>query len=95
MKHDYDTEDFDPRRCEECGRLLARPSFYKPCQYRHEKPTLAQQIVEAIEHDLSDRLGFRHSWEEIDEDIRDGIRDEWAKLVEGLLPPAGQKKVTK
>jgi len=41
----------------------------------------AQQAVEAIVLDLSDRRGIGHEWFQIDEDIQDEIRSEWVELV--------------
>ena len=70
-------------RCEECGKLFNRPSFYSGCQQQHPKPTLAQRIVEDIEKNLTDRRGLR--WDGIDDECQDEIRDTLVKLVDNHL----------
>jgi hypothetical protein len=39
------------------------------------------QAVDQIIHDLRDRRGLRQAWEAIDEDVREEIREEWARIV--------------
>lgn len=41
----------------------------------------AAQIVHEIMKDLSDRRGLRQAWEQIDEDIRREILEEWKRLA--------------
>ncbi len=75
-------------RCGNCGGRSDRPALFNAddCVPTHPAPTLAQRIVAAIESDLSDRRGIRQEWEQIDPDVQDEIRDEWAKIIEKLLP---------
>ena len=48
------------------------------------KADAAQRIVAAIERDLRNRRGLRQTWEEIDEDQQDVIRDVWARIVRSV-----------
>ena len=41
----------------------------------------ARIAVAAIVKDLSDRRGLRQEWEQIDDDIREEIRETWAELI--------------
>lgn len=45
----------------------------------------AEEIVDAILVDLTDRRGLRHAWDEIDDDIRDEIKACWAEIVRAKL----------
>jgi hypothetical protein len=38
--------------------------------------------VDKIIRDLSDRRGLRQEWEQINDDIKDEIRERWTDLVE-------------
>ena len=73
-------------RCDECGRRFDRPGF--GCEKTHTEPDAAQELVEKIEHDLRNRRGLRHEFENIDEDIQDEIRDQWARFVCEVLSGA-------
>lgn len=42
---------------------------------------IADEAVEAIVRDLTDRRGLRQTWDEIDDGIRDEIIGKWKKLV--------------
>lgn len=52
---------------------------------------LARLIVERIIGDLTGRKGLRHVWEEIDEDIREGIQQSWYEATLDLVRPALDK----
>ena len=41
----------------------------------------AEIIVDRIIEDLTSRRGFRQAWEEIDDDIKEEIRDTWIEIV--------------
>ena len=43
--------------------------------------------VNEILQDLQDRRGLRQAWEEIDIDVQNEIRDEWAKIIFKNLSP--------
>jgi hypothetical protein len=43
---------------------------------------IAQNIVEKIIDDISDRSGIGNEWECLDEDIQDEIREVWVKIIE-------------
>ena len=72
-------------RCDYCGRRFDRPS--ENCTYKdkHSAPDLAQAIVELIETDLRGRKGLGNEFEQIDRDIQEEIRDEWAVLISDEL----------
>jgi hypothetical protein len=73
-------------RCDYCERRIDRPADpYCNKKNIHAKPDKAQQIVEAIETDLTDRRGLKGEWHLIDSDIQDEIRDTWAKLIRKVL----------
>ena len=73
-------------RCDYCERRIDRPADpYCDKKNTHPKPDIAQQIVELIEADLTDRRGLRQEWEHIDYDIQDEIRDTWAELIRKVL----------
>jgi len=46
---------------------------------------VADLIVSAILHDLTDRKGLRHAWDDIDEEIQDEIKAEWIDLTVGVM----------
>lgn len=46
----------------------------------------AERAVALIIKDLTDRRGLRQMWEEIDRDIQDEIRAQWAAII--LSEPA-------
>lgn len=46
---------------------------------------LPEKIVDAILEDLTDRRGLRQEWEQIDDDIKDEIRETWIAAVRELL----------
>ena len=66
-------------RCPECGRRLARPSFYEPCASQHPAPDAAERLVEDIEKAVHSRRGI--GWNRLDEEIVDAIRDELVRIV--------------
>jgi len=73
-------------RCDDCERRIDKPADpYCNKKNTHPKPDAAQQIVELIESDLTDRRGLRQEWEHIDYDIQDEIRDTWAELIRKVL----------
>jgi len=41
----------------------------------------AEEIVEKIIADLCDRRGLRHTWDSIDEDTQQEIRNTWITIV--------------
>lgn len=41
----------------------------------------AEEIVDAIIENLTDRKGLRQSWDEIDKDIQGEIRSEWMLIA--------------
>ena len=45
----------------------------------------AEQIVEAIEKDFTDRCGLRQQWEEIDAEMQAEIKAEWVRLARGVI----------
>jgi hypothetical protein len=46
---------------------------------------LAKFIFDEIEQDLRDRRGIKHTWDSIDEDIQQEIRDTNIKNIEKIL----------
>jgi hypothetical protein len=46
---------------------------------------LASEIVAAIIFDLGDRRGLRQEWDEIDNDVRAEIVQEWERIVREKL----------
>ena len=45
----------------------------------------ARAVVDKLIGDLTDRGGLSQEWEQIDEDIQQEIREEWAKIIfEGM-----------
>jgi hypothetical protein len=73
-------------RCDYCERRIDRPADpYCNKKNIHAKPDKAQQIVEAIEADLTDRRGLKQEWGQIDYDIQDEIRDTWAGIIRKML----------
>ena len=72
-------------RCENCGGRLDRPGLFQCNVDGHPEPTIAQTIVAAIEADLRGRRGLSGSFEDVDADVQDEIRDRWAELVREVL----------
>lgn len=72
-------------RCDYCGGRLDRPSPITCRATDHPEPTTAQRVALAVERDLRGRRGLRQEWEQIDEDMQDEIRDEWAAIVDRVL----------
>ncbi len=50
-----------------------------------------QTAVDRIIADLSDRRGLRQEWDQIDSDVKSGIRDSWIRIMGEVL--AEQKQV--
>ena len=74
------------KRCDDCERRIDRPAHpYCNKKNIHTEPDKAQEIVQVIETDFSDRRGLRQEWEHIDPVIQDEIRDMWADLIRGVL----------
>jgi hypothetical protein len=73
------------QRCTNCEGRIDRPGLMGCQDDPHPAPTISQRIVAAIEFDLTDRRGLKAEWAKIDEDTRDEIRDEWAKVVRSAL----------
>lgn len=48
-------------------------------------PPTPKNIVDAILADLTDRRGLRQAWEEIDEDIREEIKECWMDIVSNFF----------
>lgn len=46
---------------------------------------LAQQVVEFIIDDLSDRRGLGQAWHEIDKDIKQEIEESWKVIIKTAL----------
>lgn len=42
---------------------------------------LVYKIVDGIIRDLTDRRGLRQEWEQIDDGVRDEIRERWIAIV--------------
>jgi hypothetical protein len=47
--------------------------------------TLAEDIVDVILADLTDRRGLRQEWSNIDRGVQDEIRATWAALIQKAL----------
>lgn len=47
--------------------------------------SLSKTIVDRIIDDLNDRHALQETWENIDDDIQDEIRQEWEIIVEDTL----------
>jgi len=41
----------------------------------------ANDIVDAIIYDLSDRAGLGNEWESVDADIQEQIKQEWIEII--------------
>ncbi len=54
-----------------------------------ERERLARDIVNAIELDILDRGGIGNELEQVDDDIREEIRDAWQEIVLGKLNESG------
>ncbi len=48
----------------------------------------ATAAVEAILADMTDRRGFRHQWDNCDEDIQEEIRETWRQRIIAAMRPA-------
>lgn len=46
---------------------------------------LAEQVVAAIELDITDRRGLRQEWDQIDDSTKNEIREAWAKIIRPLI----------
>ena len=51
--------------------------------------TQAEEIVDSIIRDLTDRSGFDGMWDSLDDDIRQEIRSKWIQLASAVLSPLG------
>lgn len=49
----------------------------------------AENIVQAIVDDLTGRRGLRQEWEQIDDDVRVEIFEEWTWIVKTILDNEG------
>ena len=43
--------------------------------------------VEQIVADLSDRKGLSGQWDQIDDDIKEGIYKTWERIIQSATPP--------
>lgn len=73
----------EAERCEQCGGRLDRPGLFGCDEESHPRPTQAQRIVRAVEHELDDRRGM--GWSSLDDDVADELRDKLAAIVEVIL----------
>jgi hypothetical protein len=49
---------------------------------------VASRIVSAILRDVTDRRGWRHQWDQFDDELKAAIVARWIEIVrEELLPP--------
>ena len=46
-------------------------------------------IIEALIADLTDRRGLRQEWDNIDDEIQQEIKDEWAEKIKAILTSNG------
>ena len=53
---------------------------------------LARRAVAKIIRDMTDRRGFRHAWDDCDEDVRAEIETEWTRLVVETFAGKGDGK---
>jgi hypothetical protein len=51
----------------------------------------ARELVDAIEYDLGDRRGLKWEWRKIDDDIREGIKKTWARMIAPALASAYER----
>jgi len=49
------------------------------------KVKVAARIVQMIVMDLTGRAGIKHTWSEIDPNIRSGIKDKWVQIILRVL----------
>jgi hypothetical protein len=70
-------------RCLECHGRLDHPGLYGCNLDHHTRPTKAQEIVRAVEVELSRRSGM--GWGHLDEDIVEELRDKLARIVGEIL----------
>lgn len=49
---------------------------------------IAMKIIEDILYDLKDRKGIKHSWNEIDDDVQEEIKETWKKIIMNILSEA-------
>jgi hypothetical protein len=54
--------------------------------------TLAEEIRDAILDDVTDRKGWRHAWDDFDEDIQEEIKDVWLIVINEVLEERGVPK---
>jgi len=47
-----------------------------------ENVSISKIIVGKIEEDLSERAGLSNEWDEIDDDIKQEIRNAWMKIID-------------
>jgi hypothetical protein len=73
-------------RCDYCLRRLDRPGMLLCPMVEHPRPTFAQRIVNAIEHDLNSRRGL--GIDTLDNDAQDAILDTWTALIEDEIARA-------
>lgn len=48
-------------------------------------PKLATKIMNAILDDVTDRKGWRHEWDDFDEDVQQEIRETWIAIIDDIL----------
>jgi hypothetical protein len=72
----------DPEVCDWCGRRFSWPvPPGDDCAARHPPADLARQCAEEIEADVEDRRGIGHELAEVDDEIREEIREAWAGII--------------
>jgi len=60
-------------------------NILQPIYEEWEEISLADECVEAILEDLTDRSGLGNAWESIDEDIQNEIKETWANIIERIM----------
>lgn len=55
------------------------------CKEQDKTMDKAVNIALAIETDICDRAGLGNGWDEIDDDIRQEIREEWQQIIQKEL----------
>ena len=65
------------------GEVVDRPLESRKETHVSKK---AEELVDAIVTDLTDRRGLRQAWDSIDEDVKLEIRQSWAKIIVEILP---------
>jgi len=56
-----------------------------------ELESKAEQVVDAVIKDFTDRRGLRQGWDQIDRETRKEIRAEWVRLTAGVLATIGKE----